>query len=176
MIYSVFLVTSTPTSSSSTTSPTTSTSSSPTPTSHPKKSTPIGAIVGGVVGGVAVIAIALIAIFLILRRRKNKTPVQSGGHNGDFGAAGAHSEKTEAKYEAQSPPYSPTLASTSPGMPPKSPDVHYANFPSPTQGHNVQPPLVGGGYQSHSPVPPQSHTPMPTHVSELPSDSVVSSG
>jgi hypothetical protein len=116
-----------------------------------------------------------------MRRKKHQTDSAANGQAGvrgvDNGAVAGHSVMHEAKYDpqydTQSPAYSPTLASTSPGLPPKSPEVHYASFPAPGQISNMQPPLVGGGgYQSHSPVPmPPSHTPIPSYVSELPSDS-----
>ncbi|KAK7183109.1 hypothetical protein DPSP01_014475 [Paraphaeosphaeria sporulosa] len=42
----------------------------------PKKSTPIGAIVGGVVGGLAVIGAVVVAAIILTRRRRATTPAQ----------------------------------------------------------------------------------------------------
>ncbi|KUJ23732.1 uncharacterized protein LY89DRAFT_1665 [Mollisia scopiformis] len=53
------------------TSPTPSPTPSPTHTSSPS-STPVGAIAGGTVGGIAVIGAIIVAILLILRRKRNK--------------------------------------------------------------------------------------------------------
>ncbi|KAF1843064.1 uncharacterized protein K460DRAFT_407436 [Cucurbitaria berberidis CBS 394.84] len=66
--------TSTASSSSSpaTTTPSNTQSASPSPPADPGSSTPVGAIAGGVVGGVAAIALALLAWYLLRRRKQNK--------------------------------------------------------------------------------------------------------
>ncbi|KAH7073767.1 hypothetical protein BKA63DRAFT_40264 [Paraphoma chrysanthemicola] len=81
------ITSSTPTSSYSSSSSTSSSpaASSPTPPS-PSPSTPIGAIVGGVVGGLAVIAIAVTAIFFLYQRRRKQAaaaapPIEVGQHH-----------------------------------------------------------------------------------------------
>lgn len=127
----------------------------PSPTPARKKSTPIGAIVGGVVGGLAVIAIALVAIFIAMRRKRQPPVNQSAEHEYHAPNEG----QTDKHYSAYtsgptSPVYSPTLASTSP-EPGKSPaEVQYATF-SPLNAQHVQPQPFnghGGGYQAPMPV------------------------
>ncbi|KAH6867777.1 hypothetical protein B0T10DRAFT_419405 [Thelonectria olida] len=53
---------------------TTTSSTAPAETTHDGNPTPVGAIVGGVVGGVAVIALVVLGIIFILRRRNTNPP------------------------------------------------------------------------------------------------------
>jgi hypothetical protein len=56
----------------------------PSPTPTPKPSNNTGAIAGGVVGGLAVLGLAIGGvIFLLMRRKKNKSP-DTGHHNADI--------------------------------------------------------------------------------------------
>lgn len=115
--------TTTSTSSTPTSTSSTSTSTTPTPTPTPTSggggsSTPVGAIVGGTVGGLAVVGIiAVAAIFMFLRRRKNKP------------------QTPDPNYAAMGQPPQPPMSSY-PGSPqPNMYNPHYsmAGYPPGTQ-------------------------------------------
>ncbi|KAF2279004.1 uncharacterized protein EI97DRAFT_465354 [Westerdykella ornata] len=79
---------------------TTSTTSTSTPPPEPKPKNNAGIIAGSVVGGVAVIALAAVAIFYILRRGRNT----NAGDASAAGAAAAAAPPTYPEYQAEKPP------------------------------------------------------------------------
>ncbi|KAI1329302.1 hypothetical protein F5Y16DRAFT_106025 [Xylariaceae sp. FL0255] len=121
--------------------------------SSKKSSTPIGAIVGGVVGGVAVIVIAALGIFFLVRYKKNKKeatapPTQPMQQN-NMGPAGNGPAPGQG---GAFPPQQPTYA-----------QQPYQHTPSPQQSYyNDQKPA---GFVGLAPVPDrnQSASPMSTH-------------
>ncbi|RDW63504.1 hypothetical protein BP6252_11049 [Coleophoma cylindrospora] len=160
--------TSTSTSSSSTTtSPTSTTTTSITTTpiintpgpATKSSSTPIGAIVGGTVGGVAVIALCALALFFMLRKRKNndhsapfQQPTALPSNNNYGPPPGGHAAyPTEKIHDSTSPGYQGDPYGAAGGAPPYS-----------------QP----GGQSSYhdstiSPISPSVNQPMPAPVHEL---------
>ncbi|OAQ74295.1 transmembrane alpha-helix domain-containing protein [Pochonia chlamydosporia 170] len=121
-------------------------------------STPVGAIVGGVVGGVAAIGIGLLALFFILRRKKNaagKSQPSSSDQSPMPPNATPGAPMTQAYYGGSPPPQ---------GYPPQQ---YPQNTPSPPVGYYPQgaPMDPNSPTQSHMTDPRMSHmttSPAPT--------------
>jgi len=114
----------------------------PTPAPAPKKSTPIGPIVGGVVGGIAVIAGVAVGIFFCIRHNNKK---KTGGQPANTAyPPPAPIQHTQPQINNMYPQYHE--------KPPVGTQVNYAELQQPPQQYPQQsPPVAQAPQQQYAP-------------------------